>query len=463
MVDRSGQWCIREGIIDMRLEDKDKKYVWHPFTQMRDWERDDIVVIKSARGCVLEDTKGRRYLDGVSSLWVNIHGHGKKEIDEAIRAQLKKIAHSTLLGLASAPSITLAEELVRIAPQGLEKVFYSDNGSTAVEAALKLAYQYWQQRGGKHRRRQAFIRFRNGYHGDTIGAVSVGGIGLFHDTYRPLLFPTIEGPSFYCYRCDFGQEPGSCGKECLASIEALMRRHRDSIAALIIEPIIQAAGGMIVAPRGHLKVIEALCRKYGILLIADEVAVGFGRTGKMFACEHEGVSPDVLVLSKGITGGYLPLAATLATRGIYDAFLAPYRMKKTFFHGHSYTGNALACAAAIANLKIFKEEKVLDRLQPKIDLLSRLLERFKGLPHVGDVRRKGFMAGIELVQSKKSRKPYAFGARMGHRVCMRARKHGLLIRPLGDVIVIVPPLSISEAQLKRMIDTIYRCIREETE
>ena len=445
------------------LEDKDKKYVWHPFTQMRDWERDNIVVVKSARGCILEDTRGRRYLDGVSSLWVNIHGHGKKEIDEAIRAQLKKIAHSTLLGLAGAPSIALAEELVRIAPRGLEKVFYSDNGSTAVEVALKLSYQYWQQRGGEHRQRRTFIRFRNGYHGDTIGAVSVGGIGLFHDTYRTLLFPTIEGPSFYCYRCDFGKKPGSCGRKCLASLEALMRRYRGRVAALIVEPVIQAAGGMIVAPHGHLAAIEKLCKKYGILLIADEVAVGFGRTGKMFACEHEGVSPDILVLSKGITGGYLPLAATLTTREIYNAFLAPYRIKKTFFHGHSYTGNALACAAAVASLKIFKEEKTLDRLQPKIGLLSRLLEKCGELPHVGDVRQKGFMAGIELVRSKRTRKPYAFGARMGHRVCMRARKHGLLIRPLGDVIVLVPPLSMSKAQLKRMIDAIYRCIREETE
>jgi adenosylmethionine-8-amino-7-oxononanoate aminotransferase len=444
------------------LEEKDKKYVWHPFTQMRDWERDDVVVIRSARGCVLEDTRGRRYLDGVSSLWVNIHGHGKKEIDRAIRLQLTKVAHSTLLGLGCQASIELAEELVRIAPRGLEKVFYSDNGSTAVEVALKLSFQYWQHRGGKRRQRRMFIRLCNGYHGDTIGAVSVGGIPLFHDAYRPLLFPTIEGPSFYCYRCDFGKGPASCSSECLASLEALMRRHRDRVAALIMEPIVQAAGGMIVAPPGHLAAVEALCREYGILFIADEVAVGFGRTGKMFACEHEGVTPDILVLSKGITGGYLPLAATLTTGEIYNAFRAPYRMKKTFFHGHSYTGNALACAAALAGLEVFRKEKVIDALQPKIRLLARLLEKFTGLPHVGDVRQKGFMAGIELVRSKRSRKPYAFAARMGHRVCMRARKHGLLIRPLGDVVVLMPPLSMSEAELRRMTDVVYRCIGEET-
>ena len=445
------------------LEKKDKKYVWHPFTQMSDWERDEIVVIHSARGCVLEDTRGRRYLDGVSSLWVNVHGHRKKAIDRAIRAQLDRVAHTTLLGLASQPSIALAEELVRVAPRGLEKVFYSDNGSTAVEVALKLSFQYWQHRGGEHRRRHMFIRFANGYHGDTIGAVSVGGIGLFHDTYRPLLFPTLEGPSFYCYRCGFGKEPASCASECLASLDALIRRHRVRVAALIIEPVVQAAGGMIVAPPGHLAAVERLCRKHGILLIADEVAVGFGRTGTMFACEHEGVSPDILVLSKGITGGYLPLAATLTTKKIYDAFRAPYRMKKTFFHGHSYTGNALACAAALANLGVFRRERVLERLQQKIRLLSRLLGRFAQLPHVGDVRQKGFMVGIELVRSKKTRGPYAYGSRMGHRVCVRARRHGLLIRPLGDVIVLMPPLSMSRVELKRMLDVVYHCIREETE
>lgn len=444
------------------LEEKDKKYVWHPFTQMRDWERDEVVVIRSARGCVLEDTRGRRYLDGVSSLWVNVHGHRKKAIDRAIRAQLDRVAHTTLLGLASQPSIALAEELVRVAPRGLEKVFYSDNGSTAVEVALKLSFQYWQHRGGEHRRRHMFIRFANGYHGDTIGAVSVGGIDLFHDTYRPLLFPTREGPSFYCYRCGFGKKPASCSSECLASLEALIRRHRARIAALIIEPVVQAAGGMIVAPAGHLAAIGTLCKKYGILLIADEVAVGFGRTGKMFACEHEGVSPDILVLAKGITGGYLPLAATLTTKKIYDAFHAPYRMKKTFFHGHTYTGNALACAAALASLEVFRKERVLERLPPKIRLLSHLLEKFTELPHVGDVRQKGFMAGIELVRSKRTRGPYAYGARMGHRVCTRARRHGLLIRPLGDVIVLMPPLSMSEAELKRMTDVVYRCIGEET-
>jgi len=430
---------------------------------MYEWEKESPLIIHSARGSYLEDTRGRRYLDGVSSLWVNLHGHRKKEIDSAIRRQLLRVAHSTLLGLASPAAIELAEKIVRIAPPGLEKVFYSDDGSTAVEVALKMAFQYWQNKGGSYTRKKKFVRFPNAYHGDTLGAVSVGGIDLFHGIYRPLLFTTITGPSFYCYRCSFGKRRESCSSECIASLKGLLRRRRDEISAIIIEPLVQAAGGMIVMPRGHLAAIKDLCRTYGILLIADEVAVGFGRTGKMFACEHEGVTPDILVLAKGITGGYLPLAATLTTRDIYNAFRAPYRAMKTFFHGHSYTGNALACAAALANLEIFRKEKIIEHLPPKIHLLSRILEKARGLPHVGDARQCGLMAGIELVRSKTTKEPYPSSSRMGHRVCMRARRDGLIIRPLGDVVVIMPPLSVSAKALAKMGETIFRSVREETE
>lgn len=442
------------------LTEKDTHYLWHPFTQMYEWEREDPLIIASARGCYLIDTNGRKYLDGVSSLWVNLHGHRKKEIDDAIRKQLEKVAHSTLLGLGCVPAARLAEELVRITPPGLEKVFYSDNGSTGVEIALKLAYQFWHNRGME---KKTFLRFKNAYHGDTIGAASVGGIELFHETYRPLLFPTVLAPSFHCYRCEFGGKYPSCSCECLKVLETLIRRHRRRLAGLIIEPLVQGAGGMLVSPPGHLKRVEELCRRYGILLIADEVAVGFGRTGRMFACEHEGVSPDILVLAKGITGGYLPLAATITTKRIYDAFRAPYRECKTFYHGHSYTGNALGCAAALANLRIFEQERVLERLAPKIRFLSRRLQPFNMLPHVGDIRQMGFMAGIELVESSRWKRTYPFAVRMGHRVCMRARCYGLIIRPLGDVIVIMPPLAIGTRLLGRMLDIIHRCIREETE
>ena len=443
--------------------EKDRRFVWHPFTQMRDWVREEQPVIQAARGCWLEDTNGRRYLDGVSSLWVNIHGHRKREIDRAIVRQLGKVAHSTLLGLGGAPSAELAERLVRIAPSGIEKVFFSDDGSTAVEVALKLAFQYWQNRGGRWRGKRKFVRLPNAYHGDTLGAVSVGGIGLFHKVYGPLLFWTVEGPSFYCYRCPLGKRRASCGRECLSALARLLERRGKEIAALIIEPLVQAAGGMIVAPDGHLAAIAELCRAHDVLLIADEVATGFGRTGTIFACEREGVTPDLLAVAKGITGGYLPLAATLATRRIHDGFLAPFRLKKTFFHGHSYTGNALACAAALANLDLFEKERVLERVQPKIALLARLLRRIALLPHVGDVRQCGFMAGIELVRSRRTKREYAYAARVGHRVCMRARDHGVMIRPLGDVIVILPPLSISRRELEFLCGVVERCIREETE
>jgi adenosylmethionine-8-amino-7-oxononanoate aminotransferase len=440
---------------------RDRRYVWHPFTQMYEWEREKPLIIQSARGCFLRDIEGNRYIDGVSSLWVNVHGHGRSELDRAIHRQMKKVAHSTLLGLGSVPSIELARELVRITPPGLNRVFYSDDGSTAVEISLKVSYQFWHNKG-KYRDKRLFIKFENGYHGDTIGAVSVGGIDLFHEIYRPLLFPTLAAPSFYCYRCPLGKNRSSCSTECLSILEALIRKNRKRVAALIIEPIIQAAGGMVVAPEGHLARVEKLCRRYDILFIVDEVATGFGRTGRMFACEHEGVSPDIMVVAKGLTGGYLPLAATLVTDRIYDGFRAPYRLKKTFFHGHSYTGNALSCAAAIANLHLFRKERTLVRLRPKIRLLESLLQGFRTLEHVGDVRQIGLMAGIELVRSKRKGEAYSYATRMGHRVCMRARRYGLIIRPLGDVVVIMPPLSISERLIGRMLDIIYRCIEEET-
>lgn len=445
------------------VEEKDRRCVWHPFTQMRDWEREEPIVIRAAKGCWLEDTKGRRYLDGVSSLWVNLHGHRKGAIDRAIVRQLGKVAHSTLLGLGGVPSAELADALVRIAPPGLEKVFFSDDGSTAVEIALKLAFQYWQNRGGRAREKRKFVRLPNAYHGDTLGAVSVGGVSLFHEVYGPLLFPTVEGPSFYCYRCPLRKERASCGRECLAALEKLLRRRGGEIAALIVEPLIQAAGGMIVAPPGHLATVAKICRAHDVLLIADEVATGFGRTGTMFACEREGVAPDLLALAKGITGGYLPLAATLATKQIYDGFRGPFKAKRTFFHGHSYTGNALACAAALANLALFDKERVLERVRPKIALLERLLARIARLPHVGDVRQCGLMAGVELVRSRRTKREYAYAARVGHRVCMRARRRGVMLRPLGDVVVILPPLSISPRDLSFLCAIVERCIREETE
>ena len=466
-----------------RLEEWDKKYIWHPFTQMKEWVSESNLIIEKGKGSYLYDIHGNRYLDGVSSLWVTVHGHRKREIDNAIKKQLGKVAHSTLLGLSNVPAVELAKRLVGLMqwpvvsgqrsvvnkktssfipnPSSLTKVFYSDSGSTSVEIALKIAFQYWQNKGVKDKTR--FLTFKNAYHGDTIGSVSLGGMELFHDIYRPLLFKTIQVNSPYCYRCHLGKEYPSCKTACLKEVEDTIKKKHSEVAALVIEPLVQGAAGMLVQPAGFLKGLRLLCDKYKILMIADEVATGFGRTGKMFACEHEGVVPDILCIAKGITGGYLPLAATLTTMEIHDAFLAEYNEFKTFFHGHTYTGNPLACAAAIANLDLFEQEETLKRLQPKISLIEKELKRFAGLSHVGDIRQKGFMVGIEMVKEKETREPYPVELRMGHRVILEARKRGAILRPLGNVIVLMPPFCIKEVELKRLLKITYESIRVVTE
>jgi adenosylmethionine---8-amino-7-oxononanoate aminotransferase len=444
------------------LGDWDRQYLWHPFTQMQEWEREDPVVIERGKGPYLVDTEGRTYLDGTSSIWVNLHGHRHPALDRALEAQRKRIAHSTLLGLSNPPAILLARELIGIAPKGLTRVFYSDNGSTAVEVALKMAVQYWQQRrpeaGPKHR----FLHLKLAYHGDTVGAVSVGNIELFHARFQPLLFPTRAADPPYCYRCPLSLTYPGCRLACLDPIEKILHDHGHELAGFIIEPLIQAAAGMITQPAGYMKRVRELCSKYEVLLIADEVATGFGRTGTMFACDREGVTPDLMALSKGLTAGYLPLAATLATEEIYRAFLGKYEEFKTFFHGHSYTGNPLGCAVALANLEIFRTEETLATLQPKIALLSQLLKPILRLPHVGDIRQQGFMVGIELVRDRTTREPYPLEVRVGHRVAQEARKRGLLIRPLGHIIVLIPPLSVSRRILTRMVTILSDSIRAAT-
>lgn len=434
-------------------------YLWHPFTQMREWERETPIIIERGKGPYLIDTHGRRYLDGVSSIWVNVHGHRHPVLDRAIRDQLARIAHSTLLGLSNPPAIRLARELVGLAPRGLTRVFYSDDGSTAVEIALKMAVQYWQQRHPRIRPKNTFLHLTLAYHGDTVGAMSVGQIETFHKRFAPLLFPTLAADAPYCYRCPLKLTYPSCGMACLDPIEQVLKaRHRD-LAGFIVEPLVQAAAGMITSPPGYLKRLRELCTKYGVLLIADEVATGFGRTGTMFACEQEGVTPDLMAISKGLTGGYLPLAATLATEEIYRAFLGRYDEWKTFFHGHSYTGNPLGCAVALANLEVFRRERTLTRLRPKIAALTRWLRPLGKLPQVGDIRQCGFMVGIELVKDRLTKEPHPPAQRVGHRVALEARRRGLLIRPLGNVVVLMPPLSIPREALARMVSIIEASIR----
>ncbi|MGE0468610.1 MAG: adenosylmethionine--8-amino-7-oxononanoate transaminase [Nitrospira sp.] len=441
-----------------QLANWDLKYLWHPFTQMQEWEQEKPLIIERGKGSYLIDTEGKKYLDGTSSIWVNLHGHRHAVLDRAIKKQLDKIAHSTFLGLTNPPAIELARELIRIAPTGLTRVFYSDNGSTAVEIALKMAVQYWQQRHPKAGPKNTFLHLKLAYHGDTIGAVSVGNIELFHSRFKPLLFPTLEAEPPHCYRCPLQLTYPSCRMACLEPIEQVLKRRHRELAGFIIEPLMQAAAGMIPQPAGYLKRIRELCTKYNVLLIADEVATGFGRTGKMFACEHEHVTPDLMAISKGLTGGYMPLAVTLTTHEIYQGFLGTYDEFKTFFHGHSFTGNPLGCALALANLEIFKTEKTLVRLQAKIKLLARLLQPFRRLSHVGDIRQRGLMAGIELVQDQVTKEPYPLSVKAGHRVAATARAKGLILRPIGNVLVLIPPLSTTVEELKKTVEILAESI-----
>jgi adenosylmethionine---8-amino-7-oxononanoate aminotransferase len=419
----------------MSLAADDHRYIWHPFTQQQGWVEEEPVIIESAEGTTLTDTEGRRYIDGVSSLWCNVHGHRHPKIDAAIEEQLGRVAHSTMLGLSHKPAIELAKRLIEIAPPGLSRVFYSDSGSTATEIALKIAFQYWAQNG---ERRTRFITLKDAYHGDTLGSVSAGGIDLFHETYRPLLFETLKA------------QAGD-----LAEMERLLAENEDEVAAVMMEPLVQGAAGMLMHPPGYLGAVRRLCDRYGVLLICDEVATGFGRTGTMFACEQEEVAPDLMCVAKGITGGYLPLAATFATERIYEGFLGRHDEYRTFFHGHTYTANPLACAAAIATLDVFQEERTLECLQAKIDLLTRLLEPIAQLPDVAEVRQRGFMVGIEL-------EGFDAPERIGHRVALEARARGAIIRPLGDVIVLMPPLSIEGAELQRLVAITRQAIEAAT-
>jgi adenosylmethionine-8-amino-7-oxononanoate aminotransferase len=444
------------------LQEYDRRYVWHPFTQMKEWEAEPPLVITCGAGSWLIDSDGNRFLDGVGAIWTNVHGHCHPYINAAIKAQVDRLEHSTLLGLASEQPALLAKRLIEIAPPGMAKVFYSDNGSTAVEIGIKMAFQYWRHLGRPEKSR--FISFKNAYHGDTVGAMSVGGIDIFHEVFRPLLFPTIQAPSPYCYRCELcrEQESNRCRRECLAELEQLMEEHAHEVAGLVIEPLLQGAGGMIVQPPGYLAKVRELCTRFDILMIADEVAVGFGRTGAMFACGQELVTPDIMALSKGITAGYLPLAATLTTRKVYDAFLGDYCELKTFFHGHTFTGNPIACAAALASLELFESDSLLESLPARIRLLGSRLQAMKELSHVGDVRQCGMIGGIELVRNKSSKEAYDWEERVGMTVCREARKHGIFLRPLGNVIVIFPPLSITESELELLLDGVEQSIRTVT-
>ena len=445
--------------IDATIRD-DRQHVWHPFTWMPGYLARKPLVITGAKGIYLTAADGRRYMDGISSMWLNVHGHGRPEITRAIARQARKFVHVSVFGQTHAPAARLARRLVEIAPKGLNHVFFSDDGATAVEVALKLAFQYFQIRGES--KRTKFLALEHAYHGDTLGAVSVGDIEHFHRAFRPLLFECVRAPAPSAFDDDASDADPS-GTARLEVLERLMQRHAQELCGFILEPIVQGAAGMIVAEPGYLRGARELCAQYRIPMIADEVFVGFGRTGRMFACEHEGVSPDVLCLAKGLTGGSLPLAATLATDEIYEAFLGADRTRCTFFHGHSYTANPLGCAAALVSLDLFEKDGTLAHVRTLEKLLEKEAARFADLPHAASVRFKGLIFALDLVRRKDPLRRYRPAERMGDRVCDAAEKSGLLIRPLGDVVYLVPPLVTTVRQFRRMLDILHNSIAKATQ
>ncbi len=429
---------------------------------MQAYREEEAPIIESGDGFEVIDVAGRRYLDGTSSLWCNVHGHRVPAIDEAIRDQLNRIGHSTLLGLGSPPSIELARMLVERVPTGLTKVFYSDSGATAVEAALKIAVQSHRQKPGGGEDRTLFAAIGGGYHGDTLGAVSVGRVERFHSMYGGLLFPTIMLPCPSGYRLPEGHNAASWLAHCEAELERVVTEHRHELAALIIEPLVQGAAGIQVHPPGYLRKVREVTRRHGILLIADEVAVGFGRTGTLFACEQEQVEPDLLCLGKGISGGYLPLAATLCTDAIFENFLGPPEAGRTFYHGHTYTGNALGCAAAIASLQLFEQNHVLENVNANAMLIERELAPLLSHPHVGEIRQRGILIGIELVQDRATQLAFPSKLRMGHQVTLAARRRGAIIRPIGDVVTLIPAPAMPGDLVRRLCQTLLESIDEAT-
>jgi adenosylmethionine-8-amino-7-oxononanoate aminotransferase len=455
----SGGWGPVSRPTTAELVAWDRQYVWHPFTQMRDWLAEEPLVIERGEGNYLIDTDGRRYLDGVSSLWCNVHGHRKPELDAALGEQARQIAHSTMLGLANVPATVLAKRLVELAPASLTRVFYSDSGATAVEIALKLALQYWQLRGETQRTR--FAALTEAYHGDTLGAVGVGFSEAFHRFFRPVVSPALRLDPPHVFRWQQRHSPADALRLAVDSAEHVFAAHGHELAALIVEPLMQGAAGMWAQPLGYLPALRDLCRRYGTLLICDEVATGFGRTGGMFAVEHDVIAPDLLCLGKGLTGGYLPLAATLVSETIFSAFLRPYESFEAFFHGHTFTGNPLAAAVAIANLEVFDREGVIARVQARSQQLAGALAELAGaLPQVGDVRQWGLMVGLELVRDRASRRGYDPAERIGNQVVRAARSRGIILRPLGNVIILMPPLSITSEEVDLLVRVTAESIRE---
>jgi len=435
---------------------KDLKHIWHPYTQMKDCRNFPPILIEKAEGVKLYDNKGRFYYDTISSWWCNVHGHNHPRIKAAIKKQLDSLEHVLFAGFTHKPAILLAERLISISPKGLTKVFFSDDGSTSVEVALKMSFQYWQNKGITEKVK--FVSLDYGYHGDTFGTMSVSGVDLFNKVFSPLFFTSFKIPSPYCYRCPMGKNKDSCNIDCIAPLARLLKEKSHRISGIILEPLVMAAGGMIVYSKEYLIKVAALARRYNVHLIVDEVATGFGRTGRMFACEIAGVKPDFMCLSKGITSGYLPLGVTLTTDKIYKAFYADYKENKTFYHGHTYTANPICCSAALATLKIFEEEKTLEKARKIIPLFAAGLERFRQLPAVGDVRYIGLIGAVELVKDKKTKKNFSLSERIGLKIYKEGLRRNLILRPLGNIIYLFPPLCVKRDELEDILDRTHSVV-----
>ncbi len=439
------------------LQQRDLNHIWHPCSQMKDYEAFPPIVIDRGEGAYLYDVDGRSYLDAVSSWWVNLFGHSNPRINRAIQEQVSRLEHVIFANFSHKPAIELAERIVQIVPAGLNRVFFADNGSSAVEVALKMSFQYHQQAG--HFAKTRFAAITDAYHGETLGALSVGDLDLYSKIFQPLMLNTLKATGPDCYRCPYGQRRESCNAACFEPVEAMLRANHEEICAFIIEPLVQCAAGMKIYPPVYLKKLRQLCTELNIHLIADEIAVGFGRTGKMFACEHAGISPDIMCLSKGLTAGYLPLSLVVTTDAIYEAFYHDYTALKAFMHSHSYTGNPIACAVACESLNIFRDEDVLARNRVKSALIAeKVRQRAEAHPHVGEFRQLGMIGALELVEDKASKRGFDWQRRVGYAIYQIALAKGVLLRPLGNVIYFMPPYVVEEPDIDLMVRTAFAAI-----
>lgn len=438
---------------------KDLEHIWHPCSQMKDYEDFPPIIADHAKGLYIYDINGKKYADVISSWWCNLLGHCSDRINTAVKDQIDKLEHVIFANFSHKPAITLCDELFKILPKGLRKFCFTDNGSSAIEAAMKMSFQYHYQTGNPQKK--SFMALSDAYHGETIGALSIGGVDLYSEIYKPMLLDIIRIESPDCYRCSYSKDRESCSAQCFEKAEIEFEKHGDNVCAIVVEPLLQAAAGMKIYPAVYLEKLRAICDQYNVHLIADEIATGYGRTGKMFACDHAGISPDIMCLSKGLTGGYLPMALAITTDRIYDAFYADYSEGKAFMHSHTYSGNPLACSAAVEVLKILKEENIVENAGNNAEYFTALIkEKLQDHRHCGDIRSLGLINAIELVKDKKTKQPFDKSCRYGYHIYKKALEKGVILRPLGDVVYFNPPLNITREEMKDVVEVCAQSIHE---